>query len=288
MVVNFDSVEFGSMQVEVALKVDSLVSSVETAMIPADYTTLEGGTYPRTTFLCAVRRLTSYNTTSGVMTLSVLILHALRWNEFCPLFMRSGGMALPHTDDRCPMQRFALISDLLRVNACTRLLHSARSGHGLHERSAPARRTRTMASGTHPRALVCLWRAMIICNQALALTRHVALCAHSLFVSGGSDPRPILRLRRWTISSGSPGPTERRYLDEACPPLLSLAPRTLSACNVLQDDDDLVGTPQNREGDEASNDVHLLFGRLDIRKIATGFPSLCACGGACVTSSTEN
>jgi hypothetical protein len=185
------------MQIEVALKVDSLVSSVETAMIPADYTTLEGGTYPHTTFLCAV--LTSYNKTSGVMTLSVLILHALRWNEFCPLFMRSGGMALCRdTDDRCPTQRFALISDpaaRLCVYALVVVyvpLHSARSGHGLHERSAPARRTRTLASGTLPRALVCLWRAMI-CSQALALTRHVALCAHSLrqwWKRSKTDPPP--------------------------------------------------------------------------------------------------
>jgi hypothetical protein len=45
MVVNIVSFEFGYMMMEVALKVDSLVTPLDKAMVPAEYTTLEKGTH---------------------------------------------------------------------------------------------------------------------------------------------------------------------------------------------------------------------------------------------------
>lgn len=69
MVVNIVSFEFGYMMMEVALKVDSLVTPLDKAMVPAEYTTLE----------------------KGEMSLNALMFHALRWDEFCPLFYHTGG-----------------------------------------------------------------------------------------------------------------------------------------------------------------------------------------------------
>ena len=96
MVVNIVSFEFGYMMMEVALKVYSLVTPLDKAMVPAEYTTLEKGTHFSHIHSCGFRTCTnstraSTHTHTGEMSLNALMFHALRWDEFCPLFYHTGG-----------------------------------------------------------------------------------------------------------------------------------------------------------------------------------------------------